>query len=197
MLQLDPNAGKVFMGYVVAANPLGQMVFEPLFAHWRNKIKSIRLPLIVTIAVFGLFNVLYSCLGVFPSGSVKYVMLITRFLTGVGTGMAKLKIPLNQILFYFIFAAANLSICRAYIAEATRETERTGSISISFMASALSLAMGPALQTSVTSLGENGLTIIPGLVVLNMYTATGWINVTLSIINIVLCLPIFFKVICL
>lgn len=89
--KLDPNAGIVFMGYVVAANPLGQILFNPLFGLWGNKIKSVRIPLYVTIVLFCLSSVLYSCLGAFPSGSVKYVMLLSRFLVGVGSGMAELN----------------------------------------------------------------------------------------------------------
>lgn len=63
------------------------------------------------------------------------------------------------------------------------------------MAMVLSLVVGPALQAYVTYLGENEITIIPGLLVLNMYTATGWINVAITIGNIIICLPFFFKVI--
>lgn len=77
------------MGYVVAAYPLGQMLFSPLFGHWGNKMKSIRLPLYVTIGLFCLASAMYACLDAFPSGSVKYVMLLSRFLVGVGSGMAK------------------------------------------------------------------------------------------------------------
>lgn len=47
--QLDPTAGKEFMGFIVAANPLGQMIFSPLFGWWSNKIKSIRVPLLVSM----------------------------------------------------------------------------------------------------------------------------------------------------
>lgn len=91
-------------------------------------------------------------------------------------------------------ALANVSICRAYIAEATRETERTGAISMSSLAQVMGFAVGPALQSCVTPFGESGITIIPGLIELNIYTAAGWINVAMSILNIVLCLPVFFTV---
>lgn len=89
---------------------------------------------------------------------------------------------------------ANITICRAYIAEATRESERTGAISMTALANVMGTVIGPALQSCVTPLGENGIVLIPGLVILNVFTATGWINVAMSIINLVLCLPIFFKV---
>lgn len=75
------------MSYVMAASPLGQVLFSPLFGLWGNKTKSVRMPLYVTIGLFGLASVMYSCLGSFPSDSVKYFMLLSRFLVGVGAGM--------------------------------------------------------------------------------------------------------------
>ena len=35
--KLDKKASKEFMGYVVAANPLGQMLFSPLVGWWETK----------------------------------------------------------------------------------------------------------------------------------------------------------------
>lgn len=66
---------------------------------------------------------------------------------------------------------------------------------MSSMAQAMGFVIGPVLQSCVTPLGEHGFSIIPGFLELNMYTAAGWINVAMAIVNIVLCLPVFFKVI--
>lgn len=84
--QLDPSAGKEFMGYVVASNPLGQMIFSPIFGYWGNKIKSVRIPLLCSIAIFTLSSAVYSSLELFPTEMVKYWMLLSRFLVGVGSG---------------------------------------------------------------------------------------------------------------
>lgn len=62
------------------------------------------------------------------------------------------------------------------------------------LAQVLGFIVGPALQAIVTPLGVKGVSIIPGVVVLNMYTAAGWINVFMAIVNFCLFLPIFFKV---
>lgn len=80
-------------------------------------------------------------------------------------------------------ALANLSICRAYISEATRESERTSAIAMSSMAQVMGFVIGPALQSCVTPLGEHGFSIIPGFLVLNIFTAAGWINVLMAILN--------------
>lgn len=76
------------MGYVVGANPFGQMIFSPLFGYWGNKIKSVRVPLLCSIAIFCVASTMYSTLEYFPTENVKYWMLLSRFLVGVGSGIA-------------------------------------------------------------------------------------------------------------
>lgn len=90
---------------------------------------------------------------------------------------------------------ANITLCRSYLSDATRLKERTGAVSMVSLAQVLGFIVGPALQAIVTPLGDKGISIIPGIIILNMYTAAGWINVFMAIINFCLFLPIFFKVI--
>lgn len=73
------------MGYVVAANPLGQMLFSPLVGWWGNKRGSVRLPLLVTLALFTISSAVYSIIEVLP-GDKKTYMVITRFFVGVSSG---------------------------------------------------------------------------------------------------------------
>lgn len=73
------------MGYVVAANPLGQMLFSPLVGWWGDKRKSIRLPLLSTLTLFTFASGLYSVLEILP-GNPKTYMLAARFLVGVSSG---------------------------------------------------------------------------------------------------------------
>nr|CAD7586475.1 unnamed protein product [Timema genevievae] len=83
--KLDPAAGKEFMGYVVGANPLGQMLFSPLVGWWGNKTGSIRLPLLSSLAMFTLASAAYSMLEIFNTYR-KYWMLLARFFVGVSSG---------------------------------------------------------------------------------------------------------------
>nr|CAD7426078.1 unnamed protein product [Timema monikensis] len=83
--KLDPAAGKEFMGYVVGANPLGQMLFSPLVGWWGNKMGSIRLPLLSSLAMFTLASAAYSMLEIFNTYR-KYWMLLARFFVGVSSG---------------------------------------------------------------------------------------------------------------
>lgn len=85
LFQLDPSAGKEFMGFVVAANPFAQMIFSPLVGWWSNRLGSIRMPLIVSLVVFTIASSIYSSLELFDSYR-KHWMLWSRFLVGVSSG---------------------------------------------------------------------------------------------------------------
>jgi hypothetical protein len=49
------------------------------------------------------------------------------------------------------------------------------------------------LQAAVTPLGDKGIPIIPGILTLDMYTAAGWVNVLLGVLNCLLFLPSVFR----
>ncbi|XP_023023501.2 CLN7/MFS domain-containing 8 [Leptinotarsa decemlineata] len=170
--KLDPTAGKEFMGFVVAANPFGQMLFSPLVGWWSNRLGSIRMPLIFSLAVFTITSAMYSSLELFPSHR-KHWMLWSRFLVGV--------------------SSANIAACRSYLSAATRYSERTKAVSMISLAQVLGFVIGPAIQATVVPLGGEGVWLIRNRLRLNMYTASGWINVVLSLLNIYLFFPTVFK----
>lgn len=170
--KLDPTAGKEFMGYVVAANPFAQMLFSPLVGWWSNKLGTIRLPMLTSLALFTVASAMYSSLELF-SGYRKYWMLWTRFLIGV--------------------SSANIAACRSYVSAATKFSERTKAVSMISLAQVLGFIIGPALQAAVVFLGDEGVWLFPNKLKLDMYTASGWINVFLSVVNFCLFLPYFFK----
>lgn len=170
--KLDPSAGKEFMGYIVGANPFGQMIFSPLIGWWGNRIVSIRLPLMFSLTLFILSSACYSMLEIFPSHH-KYWMLGARFFVGV--------------------SSASIAVCRSYLSAATKLKERTGAVSMVSLAQVLGFIVGPGLQAAVTPLGDKGIPLIPGVLTLNMYTASGWINVLLGIFNCLLFLPSIFR----
>ncbi|XP_069696641.1 major facilitator superfamily domain-containing protein 8 [Periplaneta americana] len=170
--KLDPTAGKEFMGYVVAANPFGQMIFSPLIGWWGNRRGSIRMPLMFSLTVFTLSSACYSMVEIFPSYH-KYWMLGARFFVGV--------------------SSSSIAVCRSYLSAATKFKERTGAVSMVSLAQVLGFVVGPGLQAAVTPLGDKGVPLIPGVLSLNMYTAAGWINVLLGVLNCLLFLPSVFR----
>ncbi|XP_043266810.1 major facilitator superfamily domain-containing protein 8 isoform X2 [Venturia canescens] len=158
------------MGYVVAANPLGQMLFSPLVGWWGNKIGSVRLPLVITLALFTCSSAVYSTLEIIP-GDKKAYMIAARFFVGV--------------------SSANIAVARSYLSAATTLSERTGAVSMVSLAQVLGFVVGPALQAIVTPLGDEGFFVM-GLP-FNMYTMAGWINVIMGICNFIMFLPWNFK----
>lgn len=84
-LQLEQGAGKEFLGVVVAANPLGQMLFSPLVGLWANRVGSVRAPMLATLALFVLASALYSELYL-TRPHAKYWMVVARFFVGVSSG---------------------------------------------------------------------------------------------------------------
>jgi ceroid-lipofuscinosis MFS transporter 7 len=72
------------MGFIVAANPLGQFIFSPVFGYWTNKAKSLRTPFVVSLIIFAIASGVYSCLDIVEN-HVKYYMAIARFFVGVSS----------------------------------------------------------------------------------------------------------------
>ncbi|XP_049544764.1 major facilitator superfamily domain-containing protein 8-like [Anopheles darlingi] len=170
--KLDPLAGKEFLGWIVGANPVGQMIFSPLVGWWGNRLGSIRLPLLCSLALFSIASGIYSCLELFTTHQ-KYWMLYSRFLIGV--------------------SSSSVAVCRSYLSAATKIKERTSAVSMVSLAQTLGFIVGPVLQGAVTMFGENGYPLLRNRLHLNMYTATGWINVLMGILNFCLFLPFVFK----
>ncbi len=76
-------------GFVVSVNPLGQLLFSPLFGFLANKFKSIRAITMVTCLMYVGGNVVYSTLSLWPEDTRYPMLLLGRFMVGVSTG------PLN------------------------------------------------------------------------------------------------------
>ena len=77
--------------WVVALNPIGQVIFSPILGFLANKLKGVRLIGIVTSVVFIIANILYSILSVFPSNDGRFAaLLVSRFLTGATSGKSNL-----------------------------------------------------------------------------------------------------------
>lgn len=95
----------------------------------------------------------------------RYWLLTARFLVGA--------------------ASANVAVVRAYLSTATLLAERTKAVAAASLAQVLGFAVGPALQAALTPLGPDGD--------FNMYTAAGWLNALLCLVNLVFFLPACFK----
>ena len=86
LLQVDyHNATPTFLGWVVASFSIGMLVSAPLFGLWADYRPS-REPLITSMVINILFNLLYAYCGAFPSGIAGWIMMVARFVIGVAAG---------------------------------------------------------------------------------------------------------------
>ena len=73
--------------WVVALNPIGQVIFSPILGWLSDKLNGVRWIGIGTSVVFIIANILYAILSVFPTNDGRYAaLLISRFLTGATSG---------------------------------------------------------------------------------------------------------------
>ncbi|XP_032516610.1 major facilitator superfamily domain-containing protein 8 [Danaus plexippus] len=174
--KLQPGSSKEALGLAVGASPLGQLAASPLLGFWANRAGSARGPMLTTLALFVMASTLYAHLHL-TRPYAHHWMLAARALVGV--------------------SSANVAVARSYLSAATRESERTRAVAGASLAQVLGFVVGPALQAAVAPLGPGEP--YPPLgqynhpIRLDMYTAAGWINAVLGLINFILFLPFFFK----
>ncbi|KAF2354785.1 Major facilitator superfamily [Trinorchestia longiramus] len=181
--QLDNSASKVFYGFVIAINPLGQLLAAPLLGWWGNKAGSNRTAFLISVFFYVLGNVMYAMLRLMSSTLAAYALMASRFVVGVGS--------------------ANIAVCRSYIAASTTLGERSTAMSYVAAAQSIGLIIGPAIQTAlavaipvkeVTSsnvtTSEDASYVTP---LWDLYTAAGWIAALLGLINFILFMPCLYK----
>uniref|UniRef100_A0A3Q2P8H5 Major facilitator superfamily domain containing 8 n=1 Tax=Fundulus heteroclitus TaxID=8078 RepID=A0A3Q2P8H5_FUNHE len=115
------SADASFLGWMVAAYSLGQMVASPLFGLWSNR-RPYREPLVCSISINLAANIYYAY-AYLPRSNNKYHMLMSRVLVGFGAG--------------------NVAVARSYIAGATSLKERTGAMANMSASQALGFILGP------------------------------------------------------
>ncbi|GFO25664.1 major facilitator superfamily domain-containing protein 8-like [Plakobranchus ocellatus] len=123
---LDSDATPSFLGWVVAAYSLGQLVASPFFGAWANFRSSSREPLAVSLVLTVLFNVLYMYLQSIPNRPDIY-MVVARGLVG--------------------FSAGNVAVVRSYLSAATTLKERTACMANVSIFQALGFILGPGQFT--------------------------------------------------
>ncbi|XP_030629658.1 major facilitator superfamily domain-containing protein 8 isoform X3 [Chanos chanos] len=160
----DDSANASFLGWVVAAYSLGQMVASPLFGLWSNH-RPRREPLVCSIFINVVANIYYSYVYLPPSQN-KYHMLMARALVGFGAG--------------------NVAVVRSYVAGATSLKERTGAMANMSACQALGFILGPALQAALSVIGEKGYNVKIIWLQFNMYTAPALLAACFGLINILL-----------
>uniref|UniRef100_A0A1A8KFK7 Major facilitator superfamily domain containing 8 n=1 Tax=Nothobranchius kuhntae TaxID=321403 RepID=A0A1A8KFK7_NOTKU len=167
--KVDSSADASFLGWMVAAYSLGQMVASPLFGLWSNH-RLRREPLVCSIFINLAANIYYAY-AYLPRTNNKYHMLLSRAFVGFGAG--------------------NVAVVRSYIAGATSLKERTGAMANMSACQALGFILGPALQACLSFIGEKGVKVNVIDLQLNMYTTPALLAAAFGLINILLVLLVF------
>ncbi|XP_056298982.1 major facilitator superfamily domain-containing protein 8 [Pseudoliparis swirei] len=162
--QVDDSANATFLGWVVAAYSLGQMLASPIFGLWSNY-RPHREPLVCSITINLLANIYYAY-AYLPTTNNKYHVLVSRAFVGVGAG--------------------NVAVVRSFVAGATSLKERTSAMANMSACQALGFILGPALQACLSFIGEHGVTVKVIDLQLNMYTAPALLATAFCFINILL-----------
>nr|XP_040579038.1 uncharacterized protein LOC121127673 [Lepeophtheirus salmonis] len=161
-------------GWVVAMNPLGQMIASPLLGYIFNKTNDLRSISMAMAVVYILGNSLYSILSLFPEGESRYIgLLSSRFIVGFASGISA---PL-----------------RAYISSSTFFNEKTKHLSIVALFQTLGFIVGPGIQASLTPLKCGQPPISGPYFTLDMYTVAGWLSVFMGVCMMILFSPYFFQ----
>ena len=74
-------------GWVVSINPLGQLIFSPVFGWISNRMGSIRVVCLISSVCYTLGNIMYSILSVFPESSRYGLLMFCRFMIGMASGI--------------------------------------------------------------------------------------------------------------
>lgn len=162
--KIDDDANASFLGWVVAAYSLGQMIASPIFGLWSNR-RPRREPLVCSIFINVSANIYYAYVYL-PKSQNKYHMLMSRAFVGFGAG--------------------NVAVVRSYVAGATSLKERTGAMANMSACQALGFILGPALQACLSFIGEHGVAVNVIDLQLNMYTAPALLAAAFGVINILL-----------
>ncbi|XP_050415718.1 major facilitator superfamily domain-containing protein 8 isoform X2 [Patella vulgata] len=166
---VDRKASADFFGWIVAGYSLGQLVASPLFGFWSNRFNTTRWPLLLSIGINIVANIMYAYIESFPD-TRQYYLLLARALVGFGAG--------------------NVAVVRSYVAGATTNEERTGVMANVSIFQSVGFILGPAFQAALVPLGY------PGPVSelefhLDLYTAPAFLSAVAGFINILLLVTLF------
>lgn len=88
--EIDKTTSTDFLGWIVSAFSVGQLIASPLFGYWANRINCHKIPIVTCLLITTAGNVLYMYLESFKYvdfASPKVWMMASRFIMGVGAGI--------------------------------------------------------------------------------------------------------------
>ncbi|GMT18877.1 hypothetical protein PFISCL1PPCAC_10174, partial [Pristionchus fissidentatus] len=147
--QIDSTMGATFVGIIMAISGVGEAVSSPIFGYWCNRVGRIT-PAVQTSIVFSsVGNLLYLFLGSFSRSIAPIAIILSRFLSGAGSG--------------------NRGCFRALVAHNSQGVDRAKALASSGGAALVGLTIGPAIQLIFNWMGPDGVSFGP--FTLSQYTA--------------------------
>ncbi|XP_065884613.1 major facilitator superfamily domain-containing protein 8-like isoform X2 [Dysidea avara] len=167
--KIDDSASESFLGLIIAAFSMGQLIFSPLLGIWSNY-RPLTEPLIISFIIYIFGNLLYIFAEAFKDID-KWILLASKFTVGAG--------------------AAHVAIMRSYCSAASLEDERNTVMSFLSALQILGYSIGPGMMYE-PNLGEDGYEWQAAKLHLNLYTGPSFLGIFLLIVSIVLT-TCFFK----
>nr|XP_022328337.1 major facilitator superfamily domain-containing protein 8-like isoform X2 [Crassostrea virginica] len=166
---LDPTATTDLLGWVVASYSIGQLIASPVFGKMANWLGRSRDPLVVSLIINILANILYAYLEDIQHSRV-ICLIAARTLIGFGAG--------------------NVAVVRSYLSGATTIKERTSAMANLSAFQAIGFIIGPGIQTAMVPIGYPGPVHVTGMRI-NLYTAPAFLSSLVGILNLVLLFTVF------
>ena len=162
---LNQDTTDLFYSFVISVYPLGIFLSSPLLGAWFNR-NSTRQPIVFILVLVTISSVIYAYCNLLQDKLAIWVVLITRFLMGVGSG--------------------SRAVITAYVTAATTTKERTTAMTNLYFSVPLSFMMGPLIGVMFQPLGSEGYEVPLIKLTLNIYTCPILICALLSLLNLVL-----------
>ncbi|CAF1544679.1 unnamed protein product [Rotaria magnacalcarata] len=169
---VDPHADASFLGWLVAAFSIGQLIASPIIGYIANRTDNNKLLLVLSTALIVVANILYAYIQSINNLVVsnKWWIMLARFIMGIG--------------------AANSTIMRSYASAATTLGERTNVMANLSAYQGVGFILGPLIQALFAFLSFPGPIHRPWLY-LNIYTAPAFFSALTGGVNLALFLVTF------
>ncbi|CAD5233632.1 unnamed protein product [Bursaphelenchus xylophilus] len=169
---LNSEVTDIFLGFVMSMYSFGQILSAPLIGWSANKIGTIRPPVTVCILCQVTGNVVYFLAQEAPSAYAIYVVVLSRFILGIGS--------------------VNLVLLDTYASTASLPRHKSRTISLVTGGVALGISIGPGTQLFFTPLGKHGIELFNTGFSINMYTAPAVAAIFFNLIALI-CVSFVFE----
>lgn len=136
---LDKSATVNFYGTIIAMYSLSQIIASPILGFWSTRIEKLKPPLMICNFLMFLGNFLYCLVELFPTDMIRYVLLVSRFVAGIGW--------------------AQVGLLKSFASSASINKDRSRATAFITGGIALGSVMGPAFQILFTWISYPGYPI--------------------------------------